>query len=137
MPRFFFNLSSPDGFSIDEIGTEFSGLEAAYLGTCDTILEIAVEMLRAHENPAKSAFEIADEHGNVLMDVPFSEVLWPGAVTNKPRRLETIRIFESCRRYAARSLTLRSEIRAEFEQARSTFSDIRASLARIAAFDPE
>lgn len=133
MPRFFFHLRSPDSFSTDETGTEFSCLEDAYLETCDAILEMAMERLRARQNPTKDAFEIADEQGNVLMEVPFSEVLWPGAVTNKPVRSETIRIFESCRRRAERSHVLQAEIRAEFQQARNTFSDIHANLARLAA----
>jgi hypothetical protein len=133
MPRFFFHLRSQDGLSADETGTDFPCLEEAYLGTCDAILEMAVEMLRARQNPTKDAFEIADDRGNVLMEVPFSEVLWPGAVTNKPVRSETIRVFESCRRRAERSHVLQAEIRAEFQQARNTFSDIHANLARLAA----
>jgi uncharacterized protein DUF6894 len=133
MPRFFFNLSSQGNVSIDETGTEFPSLEAAYLDTCDAILDMAIEKLCARQNPAKDAFEIADEQGNVLMQVPFSEVLWPVAATNRPMRSETIRIFDSCRHHAARSLALQADIRAEFEQVKNTCCDIRANLARITA----
>ncbi|WP_024519373.1 hypothetical protein [Bradyrhizobium sp. Tv2a-2] len=133
MPRFFFNLHSHGGFSADETGTEFSSLDAAYLDTCDAILDMAIEKLRAHRNPANDMFEIADERGNVLMEVTFSEILSPAAATKRPMNLETVRIFDSCRRHAARSLGLTAEIRAEFEQVRNTFCDIRANLARITA----
>src|SRR5215475_13846133 len=102
MPRFFFNLSSQGNFSPDETGTEFSSLEAAYFDTCDAILDMAIEKLRARQNPAEDVFEIGDEQGNVLMEVPFSEVLSPGAATNRSRSLESVRIFESCRHHAAR-----------------------------------
>lgn len=132
MPRFFFNLSSQGNVSMDETGTEFPSLEAAYLDTCDAILDIAVEKLRAHQNPAKDAFEIADEQGNVLMQVPFSEILSPAAATNRPMKWETIRIFHSCRHYAARSQALQADIRAEFEQVKNVCGDIRENLVRIA-----
>jgi hypothetical protein len=130
MPRFFFNLSSQGKVSMDETGTEFSSLEAAYLDTCDAILEIAVEKLRARENPATDAFEIADEQGNVLMQVPFSEVLWPAAATDRPASSETVRIFDSSGHHAARS---KADIRAKFEQVKNICCEIREYLVRIAA----
>lgn len=58
--------------------------------TCDAILDIAVEHC-ARQDPAKDGFEIIDEQRNILMQVPFSEVLRPAAATNMPRKLETIR----------------------------------------------
>jgi hypothetical protein len=137
MPRFFFNLSSQGNFSPDDTGTEFSSLEAAYLDTCEAILDIAVEKLRAGQNPAKDAFEIADEQGNVLMEVPFSEVFWPAAATNRPTSLETVRTFDSCRQHAARSVALQADIRAQFEQVKNTFCDIRANLAALSLADSD
>jgi hypothetical protein len=132
MPRFFFNLSSQSKVSIDETGTEFSSLEAAYLDTCDAILDMAVEKLRARQDPARDMFEIIDEQRNVLMQVPFSEVLRPAAPTNiAPMRLETIRIFDSYRQQVARNEALQADIRAQFEQVKNTCCDIRANLALI------
>src|SRR5215468_1013330 len=93
MPRFFFNLSSQGNVSIDETGTDFSSLEAAYLETCGAILEMAIEKLREREDPGKDMFEITDERGNVLMQVPFSEVLRPqGAAKSnvKPEMMVTL-----------------------------------------------
>jgi hypothetical protein len=130
MPRFFFNLSSQDHVSKDEIGTEFSSLEAAYLNTCDAILDIAFEKLRARQDPAKDKFEITDEQEHVLMEVPFSEVLGPKALA-EPVRWEMSLTFNNCQLRAARCAALQADIRAEFEQAKNTFSDIRTTLARI------
>ena len=133
MPLFFFHLSSQGNISLDETGTEFPSLEAAYLETCDAILEIATERLRERQDPANDTFEIADEQRNVLMEVPFSEVLRPAAATNIASvRLHTIRILDSYREQVARSERLESDIREEFRRAKATFHEIRASLAQIA-----
>src|SRR5215813_14487162 len=104
MPRFFFNYASQGTTCVDDIGTEFSSLEAAYLDTCAAALAIAFEKLRARQDPTTDAFEIIDDKKNVLMKVPFSEVLRPGAATNiSTIREEITQAFENCRRQAARS----------------------------------
>ena len=131
MPRFFFNLNSQGNVSIDEVGTEFSSLESAYLDACKAILDIGLEKLRSRQDPAKDSFEIIDENRNVLMEVPFFEVLQPAATSITPRSLHTIEIIEECRNQVARCERLQVEIRAEFEQVNNTFCDIRANLARI------
>jgi hypothetical protein len=131
MPRFFFNLNSQGNVSIDEVGTEFSSLEFAYLDACKAILDIGLEKLRSRQDPAKDSFEIIDENRNVLMQVPFSEVLWPAATNVTPMSLGTIEIRDMCRHQVARCERLQVEIRAEFEQAKTTYCDIRANLARI------
>src|SRR5262249_32175790 len=120
MPRFFFNLNSQGNVSVDEVGTEFSSLESAYLDACQAILDISLEKLRSRQDPAKDSFEIIDENRNVLMQVPFSEVLWPAATNVAPRSLDTIEILDMCRNQAARCERLQVEIRAEFEQAKNT-----------------
>ncbi|MES5488300.1 hypothetical protein QMZ05_36640 [Bradyrhizobium sp. INPA03-11B] len=133
MPRFFFNLTSHGNVTLDETGTEFPSLEAAYIDTCQAILDIAFEKLRARQDPATDSFEITDEQRSVLMLVPFCEVLLPAAAKNRPVRLKTIQLLDNCRDQFARSAALQADMRAEFQQARKTFSDIRANLARIAS----
>jgi hypothetical protein len=132
MPRFFFNLNSQGNVSVDEVGTEFSSLEAAYLDVCNAILDIGFEKLRSRQDPAKDSFEIIDENRNVLMHVPFFEVLWPAATNIAPMSPDTIERIERWRNQATRCETLQVELRAEFEQAKNTYCDIRANLARIA-----
>jgi hypothetical protein len=132
MPRFFFNLRSQGDVSIDEIGTEFSCLEAAYLDACDAILQIAFDKLRSRQDPSRDTFEIADRERKVLMQVPFVEVLQPRAAKNIARmRLDTLRILDNCLHQVARSEALQVAISAELEQAKKTCSGIRANLARI------
>ena len=132
MPRFFFNLRSQGDVSIDEIGTEFSSLEAAYLDACDAIMQIAFEKLRSRQDPSRDTFEIADGQRKVLMQVPFLEVLQPKAAANIARtRLETFRLLDNCLYQVARSEALQGAISAELEQAKKTCCGIRANLALI------
>ena len=126
MPRFFINHTSPNEICVDDIGMEFSSLEAAYLDTCEAALAIAFEKLRERQDPASDAFEIIDEEQNVLMQVPFSEVLRPAAMTTKQ---ENTLAFENCRRQAARNRRLKDEIRAELTRTRGIFDAIRANLS--------
>ena len=132
MPRFFFNLRSQGDVSIDEIGTEFSSLEAAYLDACDAIMQIAFEKLQSRQDPSKDTFEIADGQRKVLMQVPFLEVLQPQAATKISRtRLDSLRTLDNCLHQVARSEALQVAISTELEQAKKTCSGIRANLARI------
>jgi hypothetical protein len=132
MPRFFFNLSSEGNVSIDETGMDFPSLETAYLDACEAILEMGIEKLRARQDPSKDLFEIADGQRNILMQVPFFEVLRPAAATSTTlRRLDTVRILHNRLHRVARSEALQADIRAEYEQAKKTCRDIRTSLARM------
>jgi hypothetical protein len=129
MPHFFFNYTSGGATSVDDVGTEFSSLEAAYLDVCKTTLAIAFEKLRARQDPATDSFDIIDDEKNVLMHVPFSEVLRPAAATNLSTiNQQTVLALENCRRQAARSESLKNEIRAEFARTREMFDAIRANL---------
>src|ERR1043165_3338092 len=77
MARYFFHLTSPDGSSKDEIGTELPNAEAAYLEACDTALDMSFEMLRKRADPSRHAFEVRDEGGHVIFEIPFAEVTRP------------------------------------------------------------
>ncbi len=77
MPRFFFHFTSQNDVSRDEVGTVFPSLEAAYLDSCQSALEMSIDKLRAREDPINDSVEIADESGRRLMNIPFAEVLRP------------------------------------------------------------
>ena len=72
MPRYHFNFRSPDSAVIDEAGAEFPNADAAY--------EAAVRAARAlmsREGGAewlRCSFEVADAHGEVVFELPFTEV---------------------------------------------------------------
>jgi len=130
MPHFFFNYISDGATFVDDMGTEFSSLEAAYLDACETALALAFEKLRGRQDPANDAFEIVDDEKNMLMHLPFAEVLRPGAAAKiSTISQQTVLALENCRRQVARGETLKDEIRAEFARTREMFDAIRANLS--------
>ena len=132
MPHFFFNYTSEGATYVDDIGAEFSSLEAAYLDTCKSALAIAFEKLRTRQDPTADSFEIIDDKQNLLMQVPFSEVLRPAAATNiSTMRQKAILALENCGRQVARSKKLKGELRAEFARTRGLFAAIRTNLPAV------
>ncbi|GJE41504.1 DUF6894 family protein [Methylobacterium soli] len=83
MPRFHFHLQTPDGREQDEDGLKIADLETAYLDACRAIPDMAADMIRRGQQPMRFAFEIADAGGQILMEVPFSEIL---DKTRRPRQ---------------------------------------------------
>uniref|UniRef100_UPI003013BEFA DUF6894 family protein n=1 Tax=Methylobacterium nigriterrae TaxID=3127512 RepID=UPI003013BEFA len=75
MPRFFFHLRTPDGLQWNEDGLQLVNLETAYLDACRAIPAMAAELIGRGQLPMRYAFEITDADGQLLMEVPFSEVL--------------------------------------------------------------
>jgi hypothetical protein len=133
MPLFFFNFTSPGEVSMDRIGTEFPSLEAAYLSTCQAILEIAAEKLRARQDPDQDAFEIVDAQHAVLMQVPFLEVLRPRRAGNASAlREQNHRLTRTSRLLLARSKALEADLRTEVERSKRLSSTISDNLARVA-----
>ncbi|NPU11398.1 hypothetical protein HL666_11565 [Bradyrhizobium sp. 83002] len=129
MPQFYFNYSSGGTTFTDDVGTDFASLEAAYLDACETALAIAFEKLRARQDPATDAFDIVDVDRNVLMQLPFSEVLRPGTGTIMPwSMLQTTSALENCSRERARGERLKSELGAELARTREIFAAIRANV---------
>lgn len=134
MPLFYFNLTSQGAVSVDDIGTEFPSLESAYLSTCQAILEIAFEKLRARQNPEDDTFEIVDAERTVLMQVPFQEVLRPKRVGNgSGLREQTRRLTRTSRQLLARNVALKAELQLEIERTKLLSETINANLARVAA----
>ena len=132
MPYFFFNYTSGGTTCVDDVGTEFSSLEAAYLDTCKAALAIAFEKLRARQDPTTDSFEIIDDGQNLLMQVPFSEVLRPAAATTvSTMRQKAVLALENCGRQVARNKRLKDELRAEFARTRGLFAAIRANLPAV------
>jgi PAS domain-containing protein len=73
MPRFYFHLFSADGCQRDEIGFDFADAEAAYIEAYRTIPRIAADLLEKGSDPMGAAFEITDEKGSILFQIPFTE----------------------------------------------------------------
>ena len=84
MPKFFFNLRNTAFLQPDELGTEFPDLDAAYLDACVAVMGMAADMERGGCNPLPFVFEIMDERGQLLLEVPFTEMLNAGEKPRKP-----------------------------------------------------
>jgi hypothetical protein len=73
--RYYFHLRIAGTLSPDEIGLELPDVETAYLQAFETAQAMWVELLAQRCDPLTRAFEIADEDGQVLLTLPFAEVL--------------------------------------------------------------
>ena len=126
MARYFFHLVAPDETSKDEIGTELPSAEAAYLEACEAALDISFEMLRQREDPSRHAFEVTDEDGHVVFDIPFAEVTRPA------QRMPPFgEIHASIQRHRERATRAASELRTNVTRAQALLNSTRDLLARI------
>ena len=132
MPLFYFNHSSVHGFSVDDVGTEFQSLEAAYLDACAAILEIAFEKLRARQDPAEDFFEIANQQGDVLLIVPFREVLQPRG-SKRPPAYSVGSPMATSLFLMKKSRILEAIVREEVAKAKSEIRAMKTNMARLDA----
>jgi hypothetical protein len=72
---FYFHLKSPDALERDDEGVECEDIEQAYLRVCEAIPDVAAEILRNRKDPMRFSFLIANQHGQLLMTVPFTELV--------------------------------------------------------------
>lgn len=126
MPNFFFHLASPAGLERDDLGLAFEGVEAAYLDGCRAALEISMDMLRRRQDPSLYSFEIHDDLGRLVIEIPFHEVL-------QPRRpavslTKTNPVHERLQATLLRSRALKADIAAELIRARQSLENARATL---------
>lgn len=77
MPTFFFHFSDDCEPLPHDLGLQFADLEQAYLELCAAIPKMASELLVQRKNPLAASCRIASAHGQVLMTVPFTNVLKP------------------------------------------------------------
>lgn len=115
MPLYFFHLISPEERCPDETGCELPNVERAYLEVYQAALDISFEMLRSRRDPSALRFEVVNEDGEVLFDLPFVEALHPArpATTLAERQHEPT-----------------AELRAARDQGRSTILETREAPAR-------
>jgi hypothetical protein len=125
MPRFFFHLRSPGKYSKDDVGSDFLDVEHAYLDAHQCALEMSFEMLRDHQDPHHFQFDITDEEGGLLLDLPFSEVLRPGA-----RHMRHNSILAELRKNIQRAKVLQSEIRGEFARTQVALQTARETIKK-------
>jgi hypothetical protein len=128
MALFFFHLVSPGSYCADEIGGEFPTVEAAYLDAWEAALEMGCEMLKERRDPCRHQFEITDDQGCFLLEVPFSEAMRPSG-----QKIRQPDIYGELRRQMQKSRDLGADIKAEFANTRLVLEITRAALARARA----
>jgi hypothetical protein len=75
MPLFYFHLRTPDGLEEDKIGLSLSDLEDAHREVLLAIPDLTAEMMRIGRSPFRCVFEITDEKGQILMELPFAQMI--------------------------------------------------------------
>jgi hypothetical protein len=73
--RYFFHLQTDSAYERDEEGSELEDLNAAYLEAFEAAQQLSIDLIRQNLRPARYRFEICDAKDNVLMNLPFGEVL--------------------------------------------------------------
>jgi hypothetical protein len=126
MPRYFFHLAMPGSYSQDEVGVEFSGVEAAYLGAHQAALDMSIEMLRQRIDPVRHSFEITAESGELLFELPFSEVMRPSAKSPPPGS-----VHASIVQRHERTLHAASDLNAALSHSRALLRSTRDLLNRL------
>ena len=75
MPRFFFSLRCPDGSVIDPDGAEFASADEAYETAARTARTLMASDSDAEVDWLRYIFEVADEAGEVVFELSFSEAV--------------------------------------------------------------
>lgn len=125
MPLYFFHLVSPTERCLDDLGSQLPDVEQAYLEVYQAALDISFEMLRIRRDPSHLRFEVTNESGELLFDLPFAEALHP---TNQAGA--RAREHANLRRNFNRQRELTSELRAQVQKTQSTICATRDLLAR-------
>ena len=125
MPLYFFHLVSPTERCLDDLGSDLPNTEQAYLEVYQAALDISFEMLRLRQDPSHLRFEVTNEGGETLFDLPFSEALRP---ESKPATGTSL--HENLRRNFDRQRELTSELKEQFRKTLSTISATRDLLSR-------
>lgn len=116
----------------DEDGLEFSDLDAAYLEAFRAARDIWQELLVEGEDPQLYAFEIADDAGQVLIDLPFIEVF--GSKRGRSAR-SAMSALAKAKARAERIKGVASAIVREVSAARLTLDESRNILSRARRWD--
>lgn len=75
MALFFFHFIDGDDRCEDDRGLELASAEVAYLEAVAGARGMVGELMAVRRDPFRCVFEVADDRGNLLFRVPFSELL--------------------------------------------------------------
>jgi hypothetical protein len=72
---FYFNVRSNESFDVDEEGIELPSLDAARWEAMKSAREMVAELILHNQRIDGMRFEITDDKGNLLVTVPFKDVI--------------------------------------------------------------
>ncbi len=124
MPQFFFHMATPAGRDEDDIGIFFPSAEHAMVEAWRAVPEITSELVRSGQSPASHRFEICDEAGALVFELPFNDVL---GAPPAPSGAEVIQ--SKLAATIARSRTLQDEFKAVVADVQATLRTTRDLLA--------
>jgi hypothetical protein len=76
LPRLFFHIQKRDQIVADDEGQQFPNLDDARIDAIASIRDIVAERVRTGKNlAAGDSLQVADEAGNVLLTIPFGDVV--------------------------------------------------------------
>jgi len=75
MPRFYLHIRNGSGYAEDPEGQDLSDLSAARSAAIDGVRSLLSEEARHGELDLGGSIEIANEDGNILLIVPFSDAI--------------------------------------------------------------
>lgn len=131
MPIFHLNLRDNGTLWPDQDGAEFASLDEAYLEAFAGAQEMWTPRLRDRKSPLSCAFEITDAAGNILLTLPFSEVL--DCCRGIPFTKRMPGADGTALRVVDRSRSLRSELSDQLKAIERTICATRGLLARAPA----
>ena len=92
MPHFYFDLCTPDGCEHDAEGLSFGSLDTAYLSASQAAIDMSIDMLRERKDPSRHRFEVRGEDGQVVLELPFTEVLHSGGGAKPPPTASQVQV---------------------------------------------
>ncbi|WP_114946761.1 DUF6894 family protein [Microvirga calopogonii] len=129
MPRFFFHLRGGlEGLSRHEIGVTVPDVEAAYLEAFQAATDMSQEWLKKGRNPRCYAFEIMNTAGELVLVLPFSEVL-DRQSGRKPVRLS--RTIRTAKERGERMTRLTTEVAEQVKLAQENLRRSRELLSSL------
>ena len=126
IPRFYFDHSGPHGLDRDEVGLELPDLDTAYLEAFRAATEMWIEALGEVRNPSRERFEIRDAGGQLLLVLPFSEIIESGKGARHPPPS-----FAALLEAMERTRSLQAEVGAQINITWSHIREAKEALARL------
>ncbi|MHA4835875.1 DUF6894 family protein [Sphingopyxis sp. MSC1_008] len=134
MALYYFHFSDGSTLSRDDCGVECANAEDAYLQAFTTTQEMWSELLVKRKDPSKCAFEITDEAGRLLFQLPFAEAVEACRGNSLPVAVpenSALFYYDTHRR----ATVAQAELRAGFAEVQQSLSESHHLLRRLADFE--